>query len=72
MIKLEVDSARGQKLQVLDVTKGTQVSFSAGFQIADDGLWYASAGSLILAPEMAVNGPLVLSCNGNINDPVFK
>ncbi|KAK9918597.1 hypothetical protein WJX75_005223 [Coccomyxa subellipsoidea] len=61
------------KLEAIDVTEGTQVSFSKGFQIADEGgIWYIPAGALLLAPSITVKGPLTLETEGSSNDQTFK
>ena len=62
-----------QKLQVVDVTQGTMVSFAPGFQVADSaGVWNVPGGATLYAPNISVTGPLTLSAVNSALDLPYR
>ena len=62
-----------QTLQVIDVTTGTEVSFAPGFNwTTGAGLWNVPSGATVLAPEMAIDGPMCITLSDSPLDPPFQ
>ena len=58
---------------MIDVTKGTEVSFANGFQISESGgVWNVPGGALLLAPNMSITYRQSIIAADSAEDPVFQ
>ena len=62
-----------QTLQIIDVTTGTRASFAPGFKWTENtGLWNVPSGATLLAPDMAIAGPITMLAGDSPQDPPYK